>query len=297
MKTVRLLKEPLFHFFLLGLVIFGLHATLNSDADTGSRGDPLLVEISSADIEWLRSAWNKKMGREPTPREATGLVDSFIREEILYREAVSMGLDQHDSVVRRRMAQKMDFLFKDLAEMAPPTDEEINGWFGKNIERYRVPAHTSFTHVYFNRDRRGEKVEGDAREVLAKILSEEIDPSQAPLLGDRFMLQSYYPTQGIDGIAREFGKTFADSAAPMEAGRWHGPVYSGYGLHLVYVHDRSDSRLPELEEVRSEVIRDLMSERREKVNAAAYGEIKSKYRILVEDMPYREDGKPVEEAR
>jgi hypothetical protein len=288
MKAERLFKDPLLHFFLLGLVVFGLHATLNSEADTGSRGDPLLVEITSADIEWLRSTWNKKMGREPTPRETSGLVDSFIREEILYREAVSMGLDQHDSVVRRRMAQKMDFLFKDLAEMAQPTEEEISGWFERNSERYRVPAHTSFTHVYFNRDRRGEKVEEDAREVLEKVLAEEFDPSRTSSLGDRFMLQSYYPTQSTDSIAREFGKTFADSVAPMEAGRWHGPIYSGYGLHLVYVHDRTDSRLSGIDEVRDDVVRDLMSERKEKVNAAAYGEIKSKYRILVENMPYRE---------
>lgn len=294
MKILRLLKEPLLHFFLLGLVVFGLHATLNSDADTGSRGDPLLVEISSADIEWLGATWNKKMGREPTARENAGLIDSFIREEILYREAVSMGLDQHDSVVRRRMAQKMDFLFKDLAEMAQPTDEEISAWFEKNSERYRVPAHTSFTHVYFNRDRRGEKAEEDAREVLEKVRVEEFDPSRISSLGDRFMLQPYYPTQSTDSIAREFGKTFADSVAPMEAGRWHGPVYSGYGLHLVYVHDRTDSRLPGLEEVRDEVVRDLMSERKEKVNAAAYGEIKSKYRILVENMPYRESSEQAE---
>jgi hypothetical protein len=179
MNAVRFLKEPLLHFFLLGLVVFGLHAVLNSGVDTGSRGDPLLVEITSADIEWLRSTWNKKMGREPTPRELDGLVASFIREEVLYREAVSMGLDQHDSVVRRRMAQKMDFLFKDLAEMAQPTDEEISGWFDGNRERYRVPAHTSFTHVYFNRDRRGEGVENDAREVLEKVLAEEFDPRRA----------------------------------------------------------------------------------------------------------------------
>lgn len=294
MKVLRLFKEPLLHFFLLGLVVFGLHAVLNSDADSGSRGDPLLVEISSADIEWLRSTWNKKMGREPTPREATGLIDSFIREEILYREAVSMGLDQHDSVVRRRMAQKMDFLFKDLAEMAQPTDEEISAWFERNRERYRVPAQTSFTHVYFNRDRRGEKVEEDAREVLEKVRVEEFDPSRISSLGDRFMLQPYYPTQSTDSIAREFGKTFAESVAPMEAGRWHGPVYSGYGLHLVYVHDRTDSRLPGIDEVRKEVVRDLMSERKEKVNAAAYGEIKSKYRILVENMPYRESEEQTE---
>jgi len=293
-KFQRWLREPLLHFFLLGLVVFGLHAVLNSEANTDSGKDPRLVEITSADIDWLRSTWNKKMGREPTPDELKGLINGFIREEVLYREAVSMGLDQHDSVVRRRMAQKMDFLFKDLAEMAQPSEEEMAAYFEEERERYRAPARVSFTHVYFNGDRRGERVLEDARKALEKIEEGKIDPSGATALGDRFMLQFYYPQQSTEMTAREFGRAFADRLGTLEAAAWHGPVVSGYGLHLVYVHDRVESRLPELEEVRDRVTQDLMADRREKINRAAYREIKSKYRVLVEDMPHREEGDPGE---
>ena len=282
----RLLREPLLHFFLLGLAVFGLHAFLNSDEGNGAVADPHLVEITSADIEWLRSTWNKKMGREPTAEELEGMTDAFIREEILYREAVSMGLDQHDTVVRRRMAQKMEFLFKDLAEMAEPTEEELQAWFDENRERYRAPALVSYTHVYFNGDQRGEKVLEDARKVLAELQKEGGDPAEAPARGDRFMLRSSYPLQGLDMTAREFGRGFADALAGLETGRWQDPVVSGYGLHLVYLHERIDSRLPELDEVRERVVMDLMTARREQVNTAAYREIKSKYQVLVENMPY-----------
>jgi peptidyl-prolyl cis-trans isomerase C len=294
-RILSLLSEPLLHFFLLGLVVFSLHSLLNSEEKTGGGKDPLLVEITSADIDWLRSTWNKKMGREPVPGEMENLLKGFIREEILYREAVAMGLDQHDSVVRRRMAQKMDFLFKDLAEMAQPTEEELGSWFEDHPERYREPPLVSFTHVYFNADRRGEGVMEEAQRILTRINGEAVDPADAPDLGDRFMLQSYYPRQSTDMTAREFGRVFTEQLDSLEPGSWHGPVVSGYGLHLVYVHDRVESRLPELEEVRDEVLRDLMTERREKINTAAYGEIKSKYRILVEDMPYGEGSRAGEE--
>jgi peptidyl-prolyl cis-trans isomerase C len=284
------LRSPLLYFFILGLIVFGLHSFLNSEAGEGRLKDPGLVEITSADIEWLRSNWNKKMGREPTPEEFRGLVDSFIREEILYREGVSMGLDQHDSVIRRRLAQKMEFLFKDIAEMSQPGEEELRSFFEDNSERYLVPALVSFTHVYFNLDNRGVTAGEEADELLARLKSGKTDPYEAPVLGDRFMLQSYYPQMAPRDVSREFGQAFSDGVFSLEGGGWHGPLRSGYGLHLVYIHDQVEARMPELEEVQEKVSLDLMSDRREKVNKAAYQEIKTRYTILVENMPYGASG-------
>ncbi len=285
-KLRRWLRSPLLHFFVLGLVVFGLHAVLNLDAGT-SRRDPHLVEITSADIEFLRTNWNRLMGREPRADELERLLDDFIREEVLYREALGMGLDQHDTVIRRRLAQKMDFLFKDLAEMNEPSDEEVRTYHDSNAERYRAPAMVSFTHVYFSPDLRGESAARDARATLADIRARGIDPSETSSLGDRFMMQSYYPQQTYESAAWEFGRSFAAALPDIESGSWGGPVESGFGLHLVYLHERIEPRQPPLDEVRERVTQDLLADRRQRVNEAAYGEISSRYTILVEDMPYR----------
>lgn len=293
--AVRWLREPLLHFFLLGAVVFGLHAVLTTGAKPPPPKNQRLVEITSADIEWLRSNWNKRMWREPTSGELQNLIDSFIREEILYREAVAMGLDQHDSIVRRRLAQKMEFLFKDLAEMAQPTLVELQAYLEDHPERYRFPARVSFTHVYFSPDRRGERAESDARKVLQSLEAGGLEPSEAPLLGDRLMLQTHYSRQATEDAAREFGTAFARRLFELEVGHWDGPVASAYGLHLVFVHDRIESRLPRLEEVREKVETDLLESRRRKVNQAAYDEIRSRYEVLVENLPYKTVGRADEE--
>jgi len=292
----RWLRSPLLHFFVLGLVVFGLHALLNLDAGTSSR-DPHLVEITSADIEFLRTNWNRLMGREPAADELERLLEDFIREEVLYREALGMGLDQHDTVIRRRLAQKMDFLFKDLAEMNEPSDEEVRAYYEANAERYRAAAMVSFTHVYFSPDLRGEAAASDARAALADVRSRGIDPAEASELGDRFMLQSYYPRQTYESAAWEFGRSFAAELPELETGEWHGPVESGFGLHLVYLHERIEPRLPGIPEVRERAVNDLLADRRQRVNKAAYGEISSRYTILVEDMPYRVAGSTGEGER
>jgi hypothetical protein len=299
-KLRRWLRSPLLHFFVLGLVVFGLHALLNLEAET-SRRDPHLVEITSADIEFLRTNWNRLMGREPTADELERLLGDFIREEVLYREALGMGLDQHDTVIRRRLAQKMDFLFKDLAEMNEPSDEEVVTYFDANAERYRAPATVSFTHVYFSPDLRGDRAFADAEAALADVRARGVDPSvdqdETASLGDRFMLQSYYPRQTYESAAWEFGRGFAAALPDLETGEWHGPVGSGFGLHLVYLHERVEPRLPGLDEVRQRVVTDLLADRRQMVNRAAYAEISSRYTILVEDMPYRVAGESGEETR
>ena len=133
------------------------------------------------------------MQREPTAQELQNMIDSFIREEILYREAVAMGLEERDSIIRRRLAQKMEFMFKDLAEMNPPTDLELQDYLADHSEKYIIPVRISYTHVYFNSDRRGEKAEMDVKRVLEELKAGNQKPSETPHLGDPFLLRSYYP--------------------------------------------------------------------------------------------------------
>jgi hypothetical protein len=282
----RMVREPLVLFFLLGAVVFGLHAVLKK-APKQDRDERYVVEVTSADIEWLRNRWNKLMGREPTLDELRGLVESMIREEILYREAVAMGLDEKDTVVRRRLAQKMEFLFKDLAEAEQPSEEVLKKYFGANQERYVQPGTVSFGHVFFSRDRRGDKAQMDARGAVEQLAGKGIDAEETAGYGDPFVLAGYYEGQSAEEVARTFGGEFAEGSFKIKTGEWGGPVRSSYGWHVVFVQQRTQDSVPDFEQVRAKVEVDYMAMRKAEMNSRAYGEISSKYRVMVEDMPYQ----------
>ena len=278
-----LFKEPLIYFFLLGIVVFGLHAYLNTASNDNDR---FQVEITSSDVDWLRTRWTKQMSREPTDRELQGLIDSLIREEILYREAVAMGLDEKDSVIRRRLSQKMDFLFKDLADLQQPTDEQLNDYFLENQERYRIDAEFSFTHVFFSADKRPQTADADAAAVLDQFRTENITLDEAASFGDSIMLPMSYERKSSDQIAKILGNQFSQSIQSLETNQWAGPIQSSYGWHLVYIHEQKDSTLPDFEQVRSKIQTDYLAEHRTAINQQAYDKIASRYFIFVENLPY-----------
>jgi hypothetical protein len=282
----RMVREPLVLFFLLGAVVFGIHAALRNDSD-GGQPDRYVVEVTSADIEWLRNRWNKLMGREPTLHELRGLVESMIREEILYREAVAMGLDEKDTMVRRRLAQKMEFLFKDLAEAEQPSEEILKNYFGANEERYVQPGTVSFGHVFFSRDRRGDKGESDARQAVEELAGTGVKAAEAAGYGDPFVLAGHYEGQSAEEVARTFGGEFAEGLFKIKTGEWGGPVRSSYGWHVVFVRQRTQDSVPDFEQVRAKVEVDYTAMRKAEMNSRAYGEISSKYTVTVEDMPYQ----------
>jgi parvulin-like peptidyl-prolyl isomerase len=283
---MKWLGEPLLHLFVLGLVIFGLHAVLERGSGPED-SDPYLVEVSSADIEWFRTMWKKRMNREPTVQELRGQVNQVIRETILEREAARMGLDKDDVVVRRRLAQKMEFLFKDLSSLEQPSEEALRQYFEENRSRYETPGKVTFTQVFFDTDKRS--VEGADRAVKAFIESSgtgDTDRSAAHRFGDASMLAPY--CRECDGreIRNRFGEEFFVAVKDLSPGSWYGPVRSGYGLHAVYVEKRVDPRLPDFDEIRSEIEADWTSERQRMNTKKAYQEIRSEYRVLLEGMPY-----------
>jgi hypothetical protein len=282
------LKEPLIHFFVLGLVVFGLHSVLEKEPERAD--DPYLVEVSSADLEWFRTLWKKRMGREPTLEELRGQVNQVVRETILEREAVAMGLDRGDVVVRRRLAQKMEFLFKDLSGLAAPSDEDLRKYLERNRSRYEIPARVSFVQVFFNTDKRG--AEGAERAVKTFLESAEAwdgNPSAAHQLGDASMLPTRCEKCDALETQGRFGTAFAETVKTLSPGSWHGPVVSGYGLHAVYVQDRSEARLPDLDEIRQQLQSDWVSEKQRANTQRAYRELRSQYRVLLEGMPYALD--------
>ena len=284
-KSQRIWREPLIHFFILGLVVFGLHAALDRKPEAMAN-DPYLVEVSSADIEWLRTVFNKQMGREPTVRDLRGQIDHLIREQILSREAVAMGLDEGDLVVRRRLAQKMEFLFKNVSTLVEPAEEDLRQYFKDNRQKYETPGRMTFTQVYFSVDRRGAE---EAFQAAQALINEGVDPNRGPALGDSSILAPVCLQCSENEIENKFGTNFAGSVKNLNPGSWYGPVNSAFGIHAVYIHERQDKKLPDFQEIIDRVKDDWMASKREENTRKVYDEIRSRYRILVEGLPYDSD--------
>ena len=286
-KSLRFLREPLIHFFVLGLAVFGLHAVLDRKPVT-IVDDPYLVEVSSADIEWMWTLLNKKMGREPTRQDLRDQVNQLIREQILSREAVAMGLDEGDIVVRRRLVQKVEFLFKDLSAVTEPTEDDLRNYYAKNRTKYEMPPQVTFSQVYFSIDRRG--VDG-AKQAAQALTKEGHDPSKASTLGDASMLPPECAQCSTREIINRFGKDFAKAVKNLEPGSWYGPIRSTYGFHAVYIYARQEAILPKLDNIIDRVRNDWMFENQEENARRVYGEIRSRYRVLLEGLPYDLDVK------
>lgn len=274
----RWLQEPLLHFLLIGAVLFVLFYQVADPEDVADNR----VVISQADIERIITLFERKLQRLPTRVELNGLVEAEIREQILYREALAMGLDEDDTIVRRRMVQKVEFLFNDLAEVIEPADEELQAYLDAHPEKFSEPARTSFVQVYFNADRRGDDVAADARHLLSELSAGQVAvESEDP--GDPFMFGSGFDNQSDQQLARMFGNDFAIALKAVEAGSWQGPIRSAYGLHLVNIRQRTEDRLPELAEVRDSVMVEVLAEKRKQANQVFYKALHERYQVIVEE--------------
>lgn len=279
MDRRRLLREPLVHFLAAGLVLFGLSALLGESFGAGD--DRRRIEVSAGRIRQLRDTWTRQRGVPPTRAQLDGLIEDFIREEVLYREAIASGLDQGDAIVRRRLAQKVEFLAQSVASTVEPTDAELQAFFEANSERYVVPEQVGFEHVYFSRERRGPGAEEAARGALALLTAGGPAAAEAAALGDRFMLQRAYPPQTRDQIRDLFGPRFAARVFELPPDVWTGPVESSYGAHLVRVRRRVPSRLPALAEVRGAVTRDLDEQRLRSAADEYYARLRARFEIEI----------------
>ncbi len=273
------LREPLLHFLLIGFALFAVSALWPS-RDSGSEK---LIAVTSLEVEWLRRNWQARWQRPPTETELRGLVDGFVRQEVLYREAIAMGLDRDDQVVRNRMVQKLELLTDDLAAQAQPAEVQLQTYMQDNLDRYLIPERRSFTHVYFNIDRRGESVVATAEDVLRQLRANPSAARRAAELGDRFMLAHDYAMQSPSEVARGFGQRFADSLFAVPPGEWQGPVPSGYGWHLVLVTDVTESQVPQLAQVRNAVLRDYLTWIREQASDALYNGLLQNYEVEIDE--------------
>ena len=279
MSFGRLLREPLLHFLLAGAALFGGWIALHPEAvapDASRR-----IEVTPDDLRQISLAWLAQGRPAPTPEELRSLVEGRVREEILYREALALGLDQGDTIVRRRLAQKMEFLFEDVASLRDPTPDELRAWFAEHAEPFTLPARASFRHLYFSPDRRGARARDDAARALAKLTGVSADVPAAAALADPFMFQDYYGDRSSDEIARTFGPGFARSLLELAPGAWSGPVESGYGWHLVWVDSLAPARVPAFEDVEPDVRKAWIEDQRAEIRARAFEAMRARYEVVL----------------
>jgi len=266
----RVLREPLLHFLLLGLALFLYYGRVAPDDDGGKR-----IVVSQAQVDLLSTQFQATWSRPPTPDELNGLVESYIRDEILYREGRSLGLDQDDAVIKRRVRQKLDVMIEESIAQNSPTDADLQAYLDANPETFRKPSVVSFEQVYFG-------AEGDVDAKLARartLLQQGADPAT---LGQPTLLPARQDHVPLDLVARDFGKEFADALAGLTVGEWSQPVSSGFGMHLVRLNAVQPSQAPALDAVRDVVAREWENARRKRAQAAALAELRKQYEVKIQ---------------
>ena len=264
-------KDPIWVFVGIGILMFGL-------ANFSATDETYQVVVSQAQTQRLNDQWQAQMRRPPTAAEMEGLIDQYIKEEIYYREALRLGLDGDDTIVRRRLVQKLTFLTEDIATLTPPDDATLEAYYQENRENYRVPERISFRHRYFSADRRNTP---DAPNAARDQASTAVDDSS--LTGDPFMLQKNFARRSQREIGDLFGSAFAEALITLPVAEdWQGPVQSAYGWHPVQITHREASRIPEYSEIKERVRVDAQQAARREANQAYYDELRSRYEIVEE---------------
>jgi len=279
----RLLREPLVHFLLLGATLFGVYEYL----DRGRIGveSSMQIRLTLDDLAQLALLFQSQWKRQPTTEEFNQMVENKVKEEVLYREGLAMGLDKDDTIVKRRLAQKMQFLAEDVASAHEPTAAELKSWYEKNTAKFALPSRVSFRHLYFSPDRRGERAQEDAANALTKLAGHPEDWKPAASLADPFMFQDYYRDRAPEYLGKEFGPQFAQAVVKLSPGSWQGPIASGYGWHLVFVDTVIPGRIPAMEEVEEEVKTAWLGEQKALAWQKAYEKMRAKYTVLLPAPP------------
>jgi len=273
----RALREPLLHFFALGALVF-----LYYSWRTGDAGDAESIVVSRGQQTNLISTFAQTWGRPPTEDELVALVDDYLREELAYREGSALELDRNDTVIRRRLRQKLELLAEDLATLAPPTAAEIEASYAANGEGFRTDSRYSFEQIDFSSDRRGDSAEGDALTLLAALRAGTLRSDDAS--GDSRVLSPRLSNVGEREIASIFGESFADALASLTPGEWGGPVRSAFGWHVVHVIERVPGEIPPLEAIADRVQAELLVERRRAALDLLYAGLAERYNISVESL-------------
>lgn len=271
----RAIREPLLHFLVIGVALFGANGLIHGP-DRSATGQA--ITISQGQVNQLVESFFLLAGRLPSRVELQALVDDYITEEMDYREAIAMGLDADDMIVRRRMRQKLEFLVEDADASEEPTEVQLQSWLTENADRYRLPERRAIRQVLASADKRGEGVRAEAEALLAKLKA-GADPAK---LGDPSMLPAAMPLTTEEGAANQFGPDFAAAVFSHRGEGWFGPVTSPFGQHLVLVMEVESGRAATLEDVHDRVRSDWIETRRDNARDDAQARMRARYQIRVE---------------
>jgi hypothetical protein len=273
----KLVREPLVHFLLLGAGLFAAYRLVGERI----RSEPGTIVVTQGQIEHLAAGFNRVHGRPATPTELDGLIRDYVREEVYYREALALGLDRDDAVIRNRLRLKMEFLADDVAAQAEPTDEQLRKYLSEHSDAFRIEPRFTFSQVYLNPQRRRDRLARDAAQLLRQ-LNQDAAPAEAAALGDPFLLADTFKAVPWSEVAKLFGEPFATQLGELAAGPWQGPIESGYGVHLVRISARTAGRLPALEEVREAVRRAWANVQRQQASEQFYARLRERYTVTIE---------------
>ncbi|HEY7161317.1 MAG TPA: peptidylprolyl isomerase, partial [Acidobacteriota bacterium] len=273
----RWLREPLIHFLILGAILFLLFYFVKGGSGTKQNE----IVVSSGTVQTISEGFERVWKRPPTQKELDALIQDYIKEEIYSREAIAMGLDRDDTIIRRRLRQKMEFLADGMGYIKEPTEKDLQSYLQKHPEKFRVESRYTFSQVYLNPERHQNSLSEDARQLLTK-LNNAGNSVDAGKYGDQFMLGYYFSNQSETNVARTFGDQFAKQLSQLETGKWVGPIESGYGQHLVLITDRTQGRTPPLSEVRKQVQSEWMTEEAKQTSEKFYEGLRSRYTIKIE---------------
>jgi hypothetical protein len=272
----RAVREPLLQFLAIALVLFTANWLIRG-SDPGVAGDR--ITISQGRVQQIADSYRLLAGRMPSQAELQALVNDFADEEIAYREAIAMGLDADDTIVRRRMRQKLEFLAEDAEASAEPTDTQLATWLTEHAAAYRLPARISFRQVMVSIDARRERTKSDATALLDQLRA-GVDPTK---VGDASMLPSALPPTTEQGMATLFGQTFATAVfAHPHVDDWFGPIDSPLGAHLVRVLSREPARDPVLADIRDKLRSDWIEARRRDQRDQFQARLRERYEVIVE---------------
>jgi hypothetical protein len=278
LRIQKLWREPLLHFLLIGAALFLYYDIVGEGY---SEAPAKRIHVTSGQVTQLAANFERSRMRQPTQDELDAMVESHVREEIFYREAMAMGLDQNDPMVRRRMRMKLEFMLEDLSGQ-DASDDALSEFLKQNPDRFREEAKVSLRQVYIDPDRRPD-LENDAMQLL-EMLNNGGNPEA---LGDRTLVPRTYQLASQSIIARDFGIDFAREVVSLPTSDWSGPLYSPFGAHLVKLDARIDARLPELTEIRAEVLREYLAKKREQQKDLAYAKLREGYEVTVEPLNSR----------